>query len=79
MVIRKLLFEAARRLAQNPEVRQKVGEVADNAYQKAAPKVENAGRHISESFKEAASEGGIVDDPLDFAKRFKNKLLPPED
>ena len=79
MIIRKLLFHAARRLAQNPEIRQKVGEAADNAYQKAAPKVENAGRHISESFKETTREGGIVDDPLGFAKRFKNKLLPPED
>jgi hypothetical protein len=79
MLVRKLLFEAARRLAQNPEIRQKATDAASTAYRHAAPKVENAGRHISESFRETAGEGSVLDDPVGFAKRFKKRLLPPED
>lgn len=79
MIVRRLLMEAARRLAQNPEVRQKATDAAGTAYRAAAPKVENAGRHISESFRETTGEGSVMDDPVGFAKRFKKRLLPPED
>ena len=78
MLARRLLLEAARRLAENPEVRRKATDVAATAYRKGAPKVENAGRHVAETFRETASEVSVLDDPVRFAKRFRNRLLPPE-
>lgn len=89
MIARRLLMAAAKRLAENPEVRRKAGEVAETAYQTAKPKVEdayrrtrpkveNAGRHVAESWQETKGEGEFLDDPIGFAKRFRNRLLPPE-
>ncbi len=78
MVLRRLLFEAARRLAENPEVRRKAADTVETAYRKAAPKVENAGRHVAETLKETAAEGSALDDPVGFARRFGKRLLPPE-
>lgn len=78
MVLRRLLFEAARRVAQNPEVQQKAAEIASTAYGKARPKLENAGRQISESARAAAQEHDPVSDPVGFIKSLKNKALPPQ-
>lgn len=79
MIGRRLLMLAARRLAENPEVRAKAAEAAGTAYRKAAPKVENASRHVAETFREARAEADPLDDPVGFAKRFRKRLLPPEE
>ena len=78
-LIGRLMMEAARRAAANPEVREKAARVAEEAYRVAKPKVENVGRHIAESFRETKGEANLSDDPIGFAKRFKNRLLPPEE
>ena len=78
MFMRRLVLGAARRLAADPEIRRKAAVVAGTAYRKAAPKLENAGRHVAESLKETTAEGSALDDPLGFAKRFHKRLLPPE-
>lgn len=78
-ILRRLLFEAGRRAAQNPEVRRTAARVAGEVYGKVAPRVENAGRHVLESTRETAAEGRLSDDPLGFARRLRSRLLPPED
>ena len=79
MILRRLFLEGARRLAANPALRRKAVDTAETVYRRAAPKVENAGRHLAESFRDTEAEGNPLDDPIGFAKRFKNKLLPPEE
>lgn len=79
MVVRRLLWEAVRRVAQNPEVQQKAADVAAEVYVKARPKLENAGRQISESARDAAREHDPLKDPIGFAKSMKNKALPPKE
>lgn len=78
-LLRRLLLEAGRRAAQNPEVRRTAARVAGEMYGKVAPKVENAGKHIVESARETSSEVGFTDDPIGFARRFRDRLLPPDD
>lgn len=78
-ILRRLLLEAGRRAAANPEVRRTAARVAGEMYGKVAPKVENAGRHVAESARETAAEGRFTDDPVGFARRFRNRLLPPGD
>ncbi|WP_193181505.1 hypothetical protein [Nisaea sediminum] len=77
MVVRRLFWEAARRVAQNPEVQQKAADMAAQVYLKARPKLENAGRHLSESARDAATEHDPLKDPLGFAKSLKKKAFPP--
>ena len=77
MIGRRLLFMAARRLAEDPKVRRKAAETAETAWSKTAPKVENAGRHVAETFRDTRAEVDLLDDPLNFARRFRRKLLPP--
>ena len=79
MILRRLLLEAGRRLAERPEVRQKIADVAESAYQRAAPKVENASKHVAESFQETKRQTDPLADPIGFARKFKNRLLPPQD
>lgn len=78
-LLSRLLSEAARRVAQDPRVRAKAAEVAAEAARRARPTLENAGRHIVETARETASKGSFSDDPLGYALRFRNRLLPPED
>lgn len=78
-ILRRLLFEAGRRAAQNPELRRTAARMAGEVYGKVAPRVENAGRHVLETARETASEGRFADDPLGYARRFRDRLLPPED
>ncbi|GHD61508.1 hypothetical protein GCM10017083_48930 [Thalassobaculum fulvum] len=78
-LLRRLIFEAGRRAAQNPEVRRTAARVAGEVYGKVAPRVENAGRHVLESARETSAEGRLTDDPIGFARRFRDRLLPPED
>ena len=79
MIGRRLLLMAARRLAQDPRVRQKAAETAEAAWSTTAPKVENAGRHVAETFRETREELDPLDDPLGFARRFRARLLPPDE
>jgi len=76
---KSLLWEAARRIVQNPEVQQRATDIASEAYVRAKPKLENAGRQISESMRDAAAEHDPLQDPFGFVKSLKNKALPPED
>lgn len=78
-LLRRLLLEAGRRAAQDPEVRRTAARVAGEVYGKVAPKVESAGRHVVETARETAAEGRFADDPVGFARRFRDRLLPPED
>lgn len=78
-LLRRLLMEAGRRAAQNPELRRGAARIAGEVYGKVAPTVENAGRHVVETARRTASEGRVTDDPIGFARRFRDKLLPPED
>lgn len=78
-ILSRLLLEAGRRAAQNPELRRTAARVAGEMYGKVAPKVENAGRHVLESARETVAEGRLADDPLGFARRLRDRLLPPED
>ena len=78
MVIKSLLWQAARRVAQNPEVQRKAAEVASSAWEKARPKVENAGRHVAETLRETADEVDVKKSPVTFAKAFRNRLLPDD-
>ena len=79
MVVRRLLWEAARRVAQNPGIQQKAADVAAEAYLRARPKLENAGRHLSDSAREAAAEHDPLKDPLGFAKSLKKRAFPSEE
>lgn len=78
MVVRRLFWEAARRIAQNPEVQQKAADIAADVYVRTRPKLENAGRHLSDSAREAAAEHDPLKNPLGFAKSLKNKAFPTE-
>lgn len=78
-LLRRLLMEAGRRAAENPELRRNVARVAGELYGKVAPKIENAGRHVVETARETSAEVRPADDPLGFARRFRDRLLPPED
>lgn len=78
-LLRRLLMEAGRRAAQNPELRRGAARIAGEVYGKVAPTVENAGRHVVETARRTSAEGRVTDDPLGFARRFRDKLLPPED
>ncbi|EDP65917.1 hypothetical protein BAL199_03794 [alpha proteobacterium BAL199] len=78
-LLRRLLLEAGRRAAQNPELRRGAARIAGEVYGKVAPKIENAGRHVVETARQTSSEVRATDDPLGFARRFRDRLLPPED
>lgn len=78
-LIGRLAREAMRRAAADPRLRAKAAEFADEAVRRARPKVENAGRHIIETARETSSGGSFADDPLGYARRFRDKLLPPDD
>ncbi len=78
MVIKSLLWHAARRVAQNPDVQRKAAEVASAAWNKARPKVENAGRHVAESLRETVDEVDVKKEPVTFAKNLRNRLLPDD-
>lgn len=76
MILRRLLFEAGRRLAERPEVRRKITDLAEYTYRNAAPKVENASKHVAESFQKTKDEANPLEDPVGFARKFKNRLFP---
>lgn len=78
-LLTRLMTEAARRAAQDPRVRAKATEIASEAARRARPTIENAGRHIVETARDASADGSFSDDPLGYARRFRDKLLPPED
>lgn len=78
-LLTRLVAEAARRAAQDPRVRSKAAELAGEAARRARPAVENAGRHIIETARETSTDGRFADDPLGYARRFRAKLLPPDD
>lgn len=78
MIVRRLVWEAAKRLAQNPEVQARATEIATDVVARTRPKLENAGRHVSESLRETLAEVDPRDRPGEFAKRLKQRLLPPE-
>lgn len=75
----RLITEAARRAAQDPRIRAKAVEVAGEAARIVRPKLENAGRHIVETARETSGDGSFTDDPLGYARRFRDRLLPPDD
>ncbi|MEO9899266.1 MULTISPECIES: hypothetical protein [Alphaproteobacteria] len=75
---KSLLWEAARRIVQNPEVQQRATDIAAEVYVRAKPKLENAGRQISESVRDAAGEHDPLQDPVGFVKTLKKRALPPE-
>ena len=75
----RLAREAVRRAAQDPRVRAKATQIAGEAVRRARPMVENAGRHLAETARETSTGGRFADDPMGYAKRFRNRLLPPED
>ncbi len=77
-ILTRLIAEAARRAAEDPEIRSKAIGVAEEAARRARPKLENAGRHIMDSTRETSAEGSFTDDPLGYAQRLKRRLLPPE-
>lgn len=79
MIGKRLFWEAARRIIQNPEVQQRATDMASEVYVRAKPTLENAGRQISESMRDAAAEHDPLKDPVGFVKSLKNKALPPED
>ena len=78
-LLRRLLIEAGRRAAQNPELRRGAARIAGEVYGAVAPKIENAGRHVVETAREASTEVRPGEDPLGFARRFRDRLLPPAD
>ena len=78
-LLTRLVTEAARRAAQDPRLRAKAAEVVGEAARRARPAVENAGRHVMETARETSDGGRFADDPLGYARRFRDKLLPPED
>lgn len=78
-VLGRLLGHAVRRAAQDPRVRAKATELAGEAYRRAKPTLENAGRHVVETARETAGEVKPAEKPLEYAKRFRDRLLPPED
>lgn len=78
-LLRRLLMEAGRRAAQNPELRRSAARVAGELYGKVAPTLESAGRHVVETARETSAEIRPGDDPLGFARRFRDRLLPPDD
>lgn len=77
-LLRRLLIEAGRRAAANPELRRGAARVAGEVYGKVAPRIENAGRHVVETARETSAEVRPTEDPLGFARRFRDRLLPPE-
>lgn len=66
MLLRSLLWKAARHLANDPRIR----EIAIDTFSKAKPKVEETARQI----REAAREASPLDDPGEFARRVKSRL-----
>tara|TARA_R110002012_G_scaffold32055_2_gene95234 strand:- start:3465 stop:3710 length:246 start_codon:yes stop_codon:yes gene_type:complete len=78
MIGKGLLWAAARRIMQNPEVQQRATDIAAEAYTRAKPTLENAGRQISESMRDAAAEHDPMQDPIGFVKSLKKKALPPQ-
>jgi hypothetical protein len=79
MIVRRLLWEAGKRLAQNPEVRARATEIATDVADRARPKLESAGRHVSEIWRETTAEIDPRENPREFARRLKQRLLPPDD
>ena len=75
-LIARLAREAVRRASQDPRVRAKATEIAGEAVRRARPMVENAGKHIAETARETSNGGRFADDPVGYAKRFRNRLLP---
>lgn len=78
MIGKHLIFEAAKRIAQNPEVQRRATELAFEAYQRARPTLENAGKQVAESMREALTEHDPRKEPVAFAKAFRRHLLPPK-
>lgn len=78
MIGKRLIWEAARRIAQNPEVQEKAATIAAEIYVRAKPTLENAGKQISESAKDAAQEHDPLKDPVGFVKSLRNKALPDD-
>ncbi|NQW10449.1 MAG: hypothetical protein HQ481_11285 [Alphaproteobacteria bacterium] len=74
----RFLGQAVRRAAQDPRIRAKATELAGEAYRRAKPAIENAGRHVVETARETAAEVRPGDNPLEYAKRFHERLLPPD-
>jgi hypothetical protein len=79
MILRNLFWQAASKLARDPRVQAKAAEIAEDVYTKAAPRLENASAHVADSMRETAREVDPLEDPIGFARRFKQRLLPPED
>lgn len=66
VLLRSLLWKAARHLANDPRTR----ELAADAFAKAKPKIEETARQI----RDAAREASPLDDPTEFARNVKNRL-----
>lgn len=66
MLLKTLLWKAARHLANDPRVQ----EIAADTYAKAKPKIEETARQI----RDAAREASPLDDPTEFARNVKNRL-----
>lgn len=66
MLLKTLLWKAARHLANDPRVR----EIAADTYVKAKPKIEETARQI----RDAARDASPLDDPAEFARNVKNRL-----
>ncbi|MFX4223960.1 MAG: hypothetical protein ACMVO3_25175 [Thalassobaculum sp.] len=78
-LLTRLVAEAARRAAQDPRLRAKAAELAGEAARRARPTVENAGRHIVETAREHRVRDVSQTITLGYARRFRAKLLPPDD
>lgn len=65
-ILRRLLMEGARRVASDPQLRQKVKEGA----QRAKPALERSARSI----KEAATEASPLEDPKRFAAALRRRF-----
>lgn len=78
MIVKQLFWQAARTIAQNPEVQERAVKIATEAYQTIKPTVENAGRHVVETMHETADEVDLKAHPVEFAQRFRKKLLPDD-
>ena len=82
MILRRLLAQAAAKLANDPRMRAKAVEVLDRdvkpravaAWHDTKPKLES----VRDELREMAAETNPLKDPLGFAAKLRNSLRDPE-
>ena len=77
-LLRRLLLEAGRRAAQNPELRRGAARIAGEVYGKVAPTVENAGRHEEGLPLERVHDDLMPDGRLPYADGSVDAVVLPQ-